>query len=135
MSLSWSLKDIFPSEFPLSPSSHYMNHRGLQALEYDIFNPWGCPRVTVVVCTKFVLARTARYIVHMLKLWCHYTSLVKFYNLKVWIVLASLYLKVRVIFCYAACKFVWAEICFQCNCSVRRLYMYVKTAVPLCFLW
>jgi len=34
----------------------------------------------------------------MLKLWCHYTSLDKFYNLNVWVVPASLYLKVWVIF-------------------------------------
>jgi len=30
----------------------------------------------------------------MLKLWCHYASLNKFYNLNVWIVLALLYSKV-----------------------------------------
>jgi len=47
---------------------------------------------------KFVLARTAWYVVHMLKLQCHYASLDKFYNLNVWIVPASLYSKVRAIF-------------------------------------
>jgi len=47
---------------------------------------------------KFFLARTALYIVHILKLQCHYASLDKFYNLNVWIVLASLYSKVRAIF-------------------------------------
>jgi len=31
----------------------------------------------------------------MLKLQCHYASFDKFYNLNVWIVLASLYLKVK----------------------------------------
>jgi len=41
---------------------------------------------------------TARYIVHMLKLQSHYASFEKFYNLNVWIVPASLYSKVRVIF-------------------------------------
>ena len=34
----------------------------------------------------------------MLQLWCHYASLDKFYNLNVWIVPASLYSKVRMIF-------------------------------------
>jgi len=34
----------------------------------------------------------------MLKLWCHYASLDKFYNLNIWIVLALLYSKVRAIF-------------------------------------
>ena len=47
---------------------------------------------------KFVPARTARHVVHMLKLWCRYASRGKFYNLNVWIVPASLYLKVRAIF-------------------------------------
>ena len=32
---------------------------------------------------KFVLTRTAQYVVNMLKLWCHYASLGKFYNLNV----------------------------------------------------
>ena len=44
---------------------------------------------------KFV---TAQYIVHMLKLQCHYASFDKSYDLNVWIVLALLYSKVRVIF-------------------------------------
>jgi len=43
---------------------------------------------------KCILARTAWYVVHMLKLQYHYASLDKFYNLNVWIVPASLYLKV-----------------------------------------
>ena len=47
---------------------------------------------------RFVLSRTARYVVHMLKLRCHYASLDKFYNLNMWIVSALLYLKVRAIF-------------------------------------
>jgi len=47
---------------------------------------------------KFVFSVTARYIIHMLKLQYHYVSFDKFYNLNVWIVLASLYSKVRVIF-------------------------------------
>ena len=78
---------------------------------------------------KFVFSVTAWYVVHMLKLQGHYASLDKFYNLNVWIVPASLYLKVRD---YAACTFVWGEIYFQCNCSICRSY--VKTAGPLCFL-
>ena len=49
---------------------------------------------------KFVCIVTARYIIYMLKLQCHYVSfgIRKFYNLNVGIVLASLCLKVRVIF-------------------------------------
>jgi len=47
---------------------------------------------------KFVFSVTARYVIHMLKLQCHYASFDKFYNLNVWIVLASLYSKVREIF-------------------------------------
>jgi len=47
---------------------------------------------------KFVLARTAWFIIHMLKLWFHYASLDKFYNLHMWIFPGSLYSKVRVIF-------------------------------------
>jgi len=47
---------------------------------------------------KFVLARTAWFIVHTLMLQCHYASLEKLYNFKAWIVLASLYSKVRAIF-------------------------------------
>jgi len=58
----------------------------------------GCLRVTAVVGVKFVFARTARYVVNMLKLQCHYASFGKFYSLNVWIVLALLYLRVRVIF-------------------------------------
>jgi len=81
---------------------------------------------------KLVLARTARYDIHMLKLWCHYASLDKIYSLNVRIVLASFYSKVVAIFCYSACTFMCGEICFQCYCSVRCSY--VKTAVPLCFL-
>jgi len=46
---------------------------------------------------KFVFSVTAWYIAHMLKLQCHYASFDKFYNLNMWIVLASLYLKVRAI--------------------------------------
>jgi len=47
---------------------------------------------------KFVFSVTAQYVVHMLKLQCHYVSFDKFNNLNVWIVPASLYLKVRTIF-------------------------------------
>jgi len=47
---------------------------------------------------KFVFSVTAWYVVHVLKLQGHYASFGKFYNLNVWIVLASLYSKVRVIF-------------------------------------
>jgi len=47
---------------------------------------------------KFVFTRTAWYIIHMLKLQCHYASLGEFYKLNVWIVLESLYSKVMVIF-------------------------------------
>ena len=47
---------------------------------------------------KFVFSVTARYVVHMFKLQCHYASFDKFYNLNMWIVPASLYSKVRVIF-------------------------------------
>jgi len=47
---------------------------------------------------KCVFSATARYVVHMLKLWCHYASFDKFYDLSVWIVPASLYSKVRAIF-------------------------------------
>ena len=47
---------------------------------------------------KFVFSATARYVVYMLKLQGHYASFDKFYNLNVWIVLASLYSKVRVTF-------------------------------------
>ena len=57
-----------------------------------LINPWGAPKG---YCS---FPRTAQYIVHMLKLWCHCSSLGKFYKLNVWIVPASLYLKVRVIF-------------------------------------
>jgi len=100
--------------------------------------------------TKFVLDRTARYVVHMLKLWCHYVSLDKFYNLNVWIVPASLYSKVRLVSCpdhthyvgystewvwsghetkvRSACTFVWEEICFQCNCSVCRSYVKIAAS-------
>jgi len=41
---------------------------------------------------------TVRYVVHMLKLQCHYASFDKFHNLNMWIVLALLYSKVRAIF-------------------------------------
>jgi len=47
---------------------------------------------------KFALSVTAQYIIHMLKLQCHYASFDKFYNLSMWIVPALLYSKVRVIF-------------------------------------
>jgi len=47
---------------------------------------------------KFVFSVTAQYVVHMLKLQCHYASFDKFYNLNMWIVPALLYSKVRVIF-------------------------------------
>ena len=47
---------------------------------------------------KFVFCVTVRYVVYFLKLQCYYAFLGKFYKLKVWIVPASLYLKVRVIF-------------------------------------
>ena len=47
---------------------------------------------------RFVYSVTARYVVHMLKLQCHHASFDMFYNLHVWIVPASLYSKVRVIF-------------------------------------
>ena len=47
---------------------------------------------------KFFFAITARYIINVLKLQCHYASFDKFYKLNVWIVLASLYLIVRAIF-------------------------------------
>ena len=46
---------------------------------------------------KFVFSITAQYVVHMLKLQCHYASFEKFYSLNVWIV-PALYSKVRVIF-------------------------------------
>jgi len=47
---------------------------------------------------KFIFSVPAWYVVHMLKLQCHYASFGKLYNLNMWIVPASLYLKVRVIF-------------------------------------
>jgi len=47
---------------------------------------------------KFVFSVIARYVIHMLKLQCHYASLGKFYKLNVWIVPALLYSKVRMIF-------------------------------------
>jgi len=47
---------------------------------------------------KFVFSVTAWYVVHMLKLQCHYASLGKFYKLNVWIVPVSHYSKVGAIF-------------------------------------
>ena len=43
---------------------------------------------------KFVFSITAWYLIHMLKLQCHYASL----KLNVWIILASLYSKLTAIF-------------------------------------
>jgi len=34
---------------------------------------------------KYIFSITAQYIIHMLKLQCHYASLGKFYKLNVWI--------------------------------------------------
>ena len=47
---------------------------------------------------KLVFSITARHVVNMLKLQCHYASLGKFYKLSMLIVPASLYSKVKVIF-------------------------------------
>jgi len=47
---------------------------------------------------KFALSVTAWYVVYTLKLQCLYASFDKFYNLNVWIFLASLYSIVRMIF-------------------------------------
>jgi len=62
---------------------------------------------------KFVLAKTAQYVVHMLKLRCHNATLDKFYNLNVWIVLASLYSKVRVIFTMRPVHLYWEKFVFS----------------------
>jgi len=69
---------------------------------------------------KFVFSVTAQYVVHMLKLQCHYASFSKIYNVNVWIVLVSFLLGQ---FCYSACTFVLGEICFQCNCSIFHSYV------------
>jgi len=61
-------------------------------------NPQGRLRVTVVVWCEICFARAAQYVIHLLKLQCHYASLGKFYKLNVWIVPALLYLKVMAIF-------------------------------------
>jgi len=61
---------------------------------------------------KFVLARTAWYVIHILKLRCHYASLDKFYNLNVWIDQASLYSKVRVIFAIQPVHLYWEKFVF-----------------------
>jgi len=66
-----------------------------------------------LVGVKFVLARTAWYIIHMLKLRCHYASLDKFYNLNMWIVLASLYSKVRAIFAMWPVHLYWEKFVFS----------------------
>ena len=55
---------------------------------------------------KFFFSVTARYVVHMLKLQCHYASLGKFHTLNVWIVPASLYLKIRAVFAFS-CSIVY----------------------------
>jgi len=47
---------------------------------------------------KFVFSVTARYVVHTLKLQCHYASFSKFYHLNMWIAPALLYSKIKVIF-------------------------------------
>ena len=69
-------------------------------------NPQGLLRVTIVVFAKFVFARTARYVVCMLKLWYHYASLGKFYKLNMWIVSGIALFESWGDFCYAACTFV-----------------------------
>ena len=55
---------------------------------------------------KIFFIITVQYVVHILKLQCHYTSLGKFYKLNVWIVPASLYLKVM------------ATLALPCMCAV-----------------
>jgi len=70
---------------------------------------------------KFVLARTARYVVHMLKLRCHYA---KFYNLNVWIVPASLYSKVRVIFAIQPVHLYWEK--FVISVTARYIVYMLK---------
>jgi len=49
----------------------------------------------------------------MLKLWCHYASLDKFYNLNVWIVPALLYSKVRAIFAMWPVHLYWEKFVFS----------------------
>jgi len=60
---------------------------------------------------KFVFGVTARYIIHILKLQGHCASFDKFYNLNVWIVPASLYLKVGAIFALPCSAVYFYEIC------------------------
>jgi len=63
-----------------------------------MINPRWRPRVNVVIWCEMILAKIAQYVIHMSKLQCHFASLDKFCNLNVWIVLVSLYSKLRVIF-------------------------------------
>jgi len=72
---------------------------------------------------KFVLARTARYVIHMLKLRCHYASLDKFYILNVWIVPASLYSKVRAIFAMRPVHLYWEKFVFSAATARYVVYM------------
>ena len=68
-------------------------------------------------CSCLVQNLFSQYVVHMLKLQCHYVSLDKFYNLNV-IVPAALYSKVRAIFAIRPVH-LYGEICFQCHCLVH----------------
>jgi len=80
---------------------------------------------------KFAFSVTVQYIIHMLKLRCHYASFDKFYNLDVWIVLASLYSKVRAIFAIRPIHLYGEKFVFS---VAARYVVHVKTAGPLCFL-
>jgi len=82
---------------------------------------------------KFIFSVTARYVIHMLKLHTHYVSFDKFYNLNMWIVLASLYSKVRVIFAIRPVHLYGEKFDFSVT---AQCVVHVKIAVPyaLCFL-
>jgi len=71
---------------------------------------------------KCFFSVTARYVIYMLKLQGHYASFDKFYNLSVWIVLASLYSKVRAIFAIRPVHLYW-EKCFFSVAARYIVYM------------
>jgi len=78
---------------------------------------------------------TAQYVVHMLKLQHHYASFDKFYNLNMWIVLASLNSKVRVIFALPCSAVYFYKISrfFRIfdNSIIEDYNSFIQLAIPL----
>jgi len=84
-----SLDKFYNLNMWLVPASLYSKVRAIFAM-----------RPVHLYWEKFVFSVATWYVAHMLKLQGHYVSFGKFYNLNMWIVPASLYLKVRVIFAF-----------------------------------